>query len=163
MTWAELDARAAAAAALVRDEGVGAGPAGGRAGRRAGRRLAAILGVLRAGAVACPVHGGLTTRELDAAVRAVDPALVLRVASLEGRAEAAARPGPRPDATRRAPRSWSRPRARRATPTGVVLSHRAMAASAASWLAALPPATGWVLALGLAHVAGLGIVWRALC
>jgi pimeloyl-ACP methyl ester carboxylesterase len=37
-----------------------------------------------------------------------------------------------------------------------------MAASAGSWLGALPPATGWVLALGLAHVAGLGIAWRAL-
>ncbi len=36
-----------------------------------------------------------------------------------------------------------------------------MAASAAAWLAALPPATGWLLALGLGHVAGLGVVWRA--
>ncbi len=44
----------------------------------------------------------------------------------------------------------------------MVLSGRAMAASAESWLAALPPATGWVLALGLGHVAGLGILWRAI-
>ena len=37
-----------------------------------------------------------------------------------------------------------------------------MAASADSWCAALPPATGWLLALGLGHVAGLGILWRAI-
>ena len=37
-----------------------------------------------------------------------------------------------------------------------------MAASADAWLAALPPATGWAMPLGLGHVAGLGIVWRAI-
>ena len=47
-------------------------------------------------------------------------------------------------------------------PKGVVLSSRALAASAESWLGALPPATGWVLALGIGHVAGLGILWRAI-
>jgi O-succinylbenzoic acid--CoA ligase len=34
-------------------------------------------------------------------------------------------------------------------------------ASAAAWNAFLPPATGWLLSLGLAHVAGIGIVARA--
>ncbi len=47
-------------------------------------------------------------------------------------------------------------------PKGVVLSHRALAASADAWAAVLPPATGWILPLGVAHVAGLGIVWRAI-
>jgi O-succinylbenzoic acid--CoA ligase len=46
-------------------------------------------------------------------------------------------------------------------PKGVVLSHRAMGASADAWLAALPPATGWAMPLGIGHVAGLGVVWRA--
>lgn len=41
------------------------------------------------------------------------------------------------------------------------LSGGALARSAAAWSAVLPPATGWLLALGLAHVAGLGVVWRA--
>ena len=42
------------------------------------------------------------------------------------------------------------------------LASRALAASAAAWADALPPATGWLLCLGLAHVAGLGVAWRAL-
>ncbi len=48
-----------------------------------------------------------------------------------------------------------------ARPKGVVLSVAALAASADAWLAALPPATGWLLALSLGHVAGLGVLWRA--
>ncbi len=48
-----------------------------------------------------------------------------------------------------------------AAPKGVVLSVDALDASAAAWLAALPPASGWLLALGLAHVAGIGVLWRA--
>ena len=47
-------------------------------------------------------------------------------------------------------------------PKVALLSHAALAASAAAWSAALPPATGWLLCLGLAHVAGLGVAWRAI-
>ena len=47
-------------------------------------------------------------------------------------------------------------------PKVTLLSHAAMAASAGAWSAALPQATGWLLCLGLAHVAGLGVVWRAI-
>jgi O-succinylbenzoic acid--CoA ligase len=47
-------------------------------------------------------------------------------------------------------------------PKGVVLSAAALAASADAWLAFLPPATGWLLAVGLGHVAGLGVAWRAI-
>ncbi len=47
-------------------------------------------------------------------------------------------------------------------PKAALLSHASMAASAAAWSAALPAATGWVLCLGLAHVAGLGVAWRAI-
>jgi O-succinylbenzoic acid--CoA ligase len=46
-------------------------------------------------------------------------------------------------------------------PKAVVLTAAALLASADAWLAALPPATGWLLAVGLNHVAGLGVVWRA--
>lgn len=47
-------------------------------------------------------------------------------------------------------------------PKAALLSQASMAASAAAWSAALPEATGWVLCLGLAHVAGLGVAWRAI-
>jgi O-succinylbenzoic acid--CoA ligase len=47
-------------------------------------------------------------------------------------------------------------------PRVALLSHAALAASAAAWSEALPPATGWLLCLGLAHVAGLGVAWRSI-
>ncbi len=47
-------------------------------------------------------------------------------------------------------------------PKAALLSHAALAASAAAWAAALPPATGWFLCLGLGHVAGLGVAWRSI-
>jgi O-succinylbenzoic acid--CoA ligase len=47
-------------------------------------------------------------------------------------------------------------------PKAALLSHAAMAASACAWSAALPQAAGWLLCLGLAHVAGLGVAWRAI-
>jgi O-succinylbenzoic acid--CoA ligase len=47
-------------------------------------------------------------------------------------------------------------------PKAALLSHASMAASAGAWSAALPQAAGWLLCLGLAHVAGLGVVWRAI-
>lgn len=47
-------------------------------------------------------------------------------------------------------------------PKAALLSHAALAASAAAWSAALPPAAGWLLCLGLAHVAGLGVAWRSI-
>ena len=46
-------------------------------------------------------------------------------------------------------------------PKLVRLGLTAVEASAGAWSAILPPATGWMLSLGLAHVAGLGIVARA--
>ena len=46
-------------------------------------------------------------------------------------------------------------------PRAGILSTAALEASVQAWLAALPPATGWLLAVGLGHVAGLGVVWRA--
>ncbi|MCU0482807.1 MAG: alpha/beta fold hydrolase [Chloroflexi bacterium] len=47
-------------------------------------------------------------------------------------------------------------------PKAALLSHAALAASARAWTSALPPATGWLLCLGLDHVAGLGVAWRAI-
>jgi O-succinylbenzoic acid--CoA ligase len=47
------------------------------------------------------------------------------------------------------------------TPKGAVLTHGALAASAAAWNEFLPPATGWLASLSTAHVGGLGVIWRA--
>ncbi len=162
LTWRELDDRASLVAALVAREGVEPGGRVVLLGEASADAVAAILGVLRAGAVAAPVPSGLTARELAAATRSLDPALVLRVVDLSGRDMPGA---PLPAVADRDPESPAVVVGTSGTtgaPRGVVLSHRAMAASAESWLAVLPPATGWVLPLGLAHVAGLGIVWRAL-
>ncbi len=46
-------------------------------------------------------------------------------------------------------------------PRAAILSTAALVASVEAWLAVLPPATGWLLVLGLGHIAGLGVAWRA--
>jgi O-succinylbenzoic acid--CoA ligase len=44
---------------------------------------------------------------------------------------------------------------------GAVLTWSALTASAEAWNWFLPPATGWLASLSIAHVGGLGIIWRA--
>lgn len=175
-TWRELDARADAVARVVRGRLV-RGPDVAPASRVAitatptGDTLAAMVGILRAGGVAALVPPGLTVREVAAAREVLAPALVLDDREIEGLDPAVAAPGPRGQAaSHRGAASPTDPEAAAVVvltsgttgrPRGVVLSHRALAASADAWLAALPPATGWVLPLSLGHVAGLGVAWRA--
>ncbi len=97
-----------------------------------------LLATLRAGAVAAPLPVGLTPGERAAALDVLHdqppPAgtsVVVLTSGTTGR------------------------------PKGVAHSEHSLSASALAWRAVLPEATGWVLALGLAHVAGLGVVWRA--
>jgi O-succinylbenzoic acid--CoA ligase len=164
LTWAALDARAGSVADAVRADGVRPRDRVALLADAPAAMLAAIVGVLRVGAVAAPIPAGLTLREQGAALRSVQPALVVRVASLEGRpAPGDLTGGPPAARDPEGPAVVVLTSGTTGAPEAVVLSHRAMAASAASWLAALPPVTGWVLALGLGHVAGLGIAWRALC
>ena len=163
-TWAELDRRCDAAAAAVRGAGVEPGGVVVVQAEPSADAVAAILGVIRAGGVAAPVSTGLATPELAAALDVLSPALVLRDAvpsETTGPGIALAVAGHRafdPEA----PAVIVLTSGTTGHPKGVVLSGRAMAASAESWLAALPPATGWLLAVGLGHVAGLGILWRAI-
>lgn len=160
VTWRALDARASAWAVRVREAGVRSGERVALVGPTSTDAVAAILGVLRAGAVAAPIPGGLTARELEAALDVVRPILVLRHAERVpvGGGELRATDERDPEA----PAVVVLTSGTTGRPKGVVLSARALAASADAWLAALPDGTGWALPLGLGHVAGLGILWRAL-
>ncbi len=133
-TWTALDAAADSAG-----EGVASGTVVPFEAPAGSSTIARILGVLRAGGVAAPLPTGMTPGERAAMLEvlsgaSVPPgtALVVMTSGTTGR------------------------------PKGVAHSESSLAASAVAWRASLPPATGWVLALGLGHVAGLGVVWRAI-
>jgi O-succinylbenzoic acid--CoA ligase len=170
-SWAALDAMADEGAAAVQGAGVTAGEVVAFEAPASATTIARLLGVLRAGAVAVPIAGGITGAERAAVLGVVRPRLVLDtvVVSPDG---ASAPGGPGPSTPRAAaPSRAAAPdvaavivmtSGTTSRPKGVVLSAGALAASADAWMAALPPASGWVLALGLGHVAGLGVLWRAL-
>lgn len=133
-SWADLDARADAVAA-----GVGAGSVVAFEAAACAASIARIVGVLRAGGIAAPLATGMTPSELSSARRVL--------------ADEAAPPGT--DLIVLTSGTTGRPK-------GVAHSAAGLAASADAWRAVLPPADGWVLALGLGHVAGLGVLWRAI-
>jgi O-succinylbenzoic acid--CoA ligase len=165
LTWTALDGVAdAAAARLVAAGRVGSGAVVAVETADVPWAIGAIVGVLRAGAVAAPLPARLTAAERGRALDVLAPALVLAPSdpAPSGPGVRAIPPGAAAtfdpeDAAVVVLTSGTSGR-----PKGVVLSHRAMAASVAAWMAVLPPACGWLLAVGLAHVAGLGIAWRAL-
>ena len=202
ITWADLDRRVDAVARAVVVAGVTAGGLVAIDARSNANTIAAILGVLRSGAVAAPIPPGLGSRERATILGVLGPALIVDSGQTPRHGGAAAARGDVDvarllidDAIGEAPSSPAgtatgastagliaeapmgptpppfEPEApavvvltsgTTARPKAIVLSGRAMAASADSWLAALPPASGWLLCLGLGHVAGLGIVWRGL-
>ena len=172
----DLDRRVEAVAGALRREGVGPGV---RVGLLAGPTAAAIAvlhGIARAGGVAVPLPTILTDVELATAVEITDPGLVVHDRDRVVAARALGRPtldldglgtagretgGPSTDAEPDAPAVIVLTSGTTGRPKAAVLGAGAMVDSAEAWLAALPPATGWLLAVGLAHVAGLGVVWRA--
>ena len=166
-TWRDLSIRANVVAGWLAGRGVRAGDRVALAMPTSPDTIAVLLGILRARAVAAVVPAGLTARETDEALGVIDPALVVRDGDLDigNPAVSDLAAGPTGVTTEPDPEAavvvvltsgtTGRPKA-------VVLSSRAMAASADAWLAVLPPVTGWAMPLGIGHVAGLGIVWRAI-
>jgi len=176
-SWADLDRRAETVAAAV----AGVGPAPGEhlalAVGPTALGIAAIHGVARAAVPTVIVHPRLAPPEVAglvarADVRAVvvDPASgveapshIVRIdlAEITGAATAAAPPRtPAPGSTD-AGELILATSGTTAEPKLARLPPDRIAASSAAWIGFLPPATGWLLSLGLAHVAGIGIVARA--
>jgi O-succinylbenzoic acid--CoA ligase len=174
-SWRELDDRVASLAGALKVAGVVTGMRVALLAGPSAGAVAALHAVARVGAVAVPLPTSLTDPELRAAVDIIRPGLVVHdrerreaahrigVASLdlEALSTAVARPDRDTTADPDAAAVIVLTSGTTGRPRAAVLSERALVASAGAWLAALPPATSWLLAVGLAHVAGLGVIWRA--
>jgi o-succinylbenzoate---CoA ligase len=175
--YAALDRAGDLAADGLQASGIGAGDRVALLAAPSATALALLVGIARVGAIAVPLGTRLTRLELAAAVEETRPALLvhdadragdagghgihaLAPADLAARGAGAERRGVGVDPA--APAVAVMTSGTSGRPRAVLLSHAALAASAQAWSAALPASTGWLLCLGLAHVAGLGVVWRAL-
>ena len=190
LTYGELDRAADTVAAALEERGIARGDRVALLAVPSREAIALLAGIARAGAVAVPLGTRLTRREVAGVLGEATPVLLVHDADLAPVAIGHAVPAIAisallADAPPHAPAAASGalppvtpPRdldvdtdapvvavftsGTAGPPRAALLSDRALAASAAAWTAALPPATGWLLVLGLAHVAGLGVVWRAL-
>jgi o-succinylbenzoate---CoA ligase len=180
LTFGELAARAEATAAGLAARDIGPGERAAFVGRPTAAAIALLVGIGRAGAAAVPIGTRLAAPEITVTLEETDPGLLVvgrqpastadaaagALIPLAAMSELAVKDGATlPPSEALSPwdaavvvmTSGTTGRAK-----GAVLTHGAMAASAAAWTAALPPATGWLLCLDLGHVAGLGVAWRAL-
>ena len=187
LTFGRLDRAADVAAGALEERGVARGDRIALLTVPSGEAIALLAGIARCGAVAVPLGTRLTCREVAVALEEATPALLIHDADLAAGAGGHGVPAVAPAALLAAARVAMAPGApapaipprgvdveadapavavftsgTSGRPRAALLSHRALVASVAAWTAALPPATGWLLCLGLAHVAGLGVAWRAL-
>ena len=160
-SWAELDRRASDVASRLEAAGLAPGDRVGLVAESSAGVVAALHAMVRAGLVAVVIGPRLTRPE----VAAIEAAAGLRaIAAPNGDATSievprrAARPPEPPSGVPAVivPTSGTTGR-----PKLVRLGAAQLDASAAGWSAVLPPATGWLLSLNIAHVSGIGIVVRA--
>ncbi len=180
-TWRDLDQRADAVVHGLVAAGIRPGDRVVLLADPSAAAVAALHGIARRGAVAAPLAMNLTGPELAVAFDVIAPAVVVLgpgravmlpdndrpTIELETLLDTDGRPATARTAATAATAEPDPPALIVLTsgttgrPKAVVLPTRALVASAEAWLAALPEATGWLLALGLGHVAGQGVLWRA--
>ena len=172
-SWAELARRADLVVAGLAAAGIAPGDRVGFLAVASAGVLAAFHGMVRAGIVAVPIGPRLTVPEIatiaeaarlraivapNAARREIEgiPALDLE-ALLDSRGSGSSRRA----ASAGAPAVIVPTSGTVGRPKLVRLGAAQLDASAAAWSAVLPPATGWLLSLTLAHVSGIGMLVRA--
>ncbi len=178
-TFAALDAHADALAGGLVAAGVGPGDRLVLLAAPSARAVALLAAAGRIGACVAPLGTSLAAPELAAAGVVIGPRLAVHdaehlegaralgvpTALLEALGAGVAGAGVPPtafDLDPTVPAVAILTSGTTGRPKAALLSQASMSASAAAWTAALPEATGWVLCLGLAHVAGLGVAWRAI-
>ena len=175
-TWRELDAKADAVATGLRTAGLRPGDRVALLARTSAGAAAFLHGAARTGVVVAPLNARLAHRELSAILAELEVSRVVAEAGSAGLARQLAPSvltldqlleGAPATSSALVPGGADDPAVIVATsgttgaPKGVVLTHRALTASAAAWNVFLPPAAGWLASLSIAHVGGLGVVWRA--
>ena len=155
-SWAELERKAELAAAGLKAAGILPGDRVGLLASSSAVVVAALHAVVGAGIVAVPIGPRLTRPE----IAAIEAAAGLR-AILAPDGAATLIEAPRRAPTPGTPAVIVPTSGTTGRPKLVRLGADRLDASAAAWTATLPPATGWLLSLNLAHVSGIGIVVRA--
>jgi O-succinylbenzoic acid--CoA ligase len=185
LSWAQLDARADSIAAALLAAGAKTGGRVALLARSSARAISFLHGAGRAGVVVVPLNSRLAPAELAVLMLELDVSFVaadgeslglahrlrppvLSLAELmavpkTGLALPPKRPASAPPAviSPDAPAVIVGTSGTTGRPKGAVLTWGALTASAEAWNLSLPPATGWLSSLSIAHVGGLGIIWRS--
>ncbi|MGK2852365.1 MAG: AMP-binding protein, partial [Candidatus Limnocylindrales bacterium] len=166
-TWADMDGHANAIAAAV----LGRVEPGARVGLAVGGTalgIAAVHGIAISGVTAVLVHPRLTAGEIGTLLATagcrtldIDPATGIDAPAGVEALRLDARTPARATRTTEHGEFVVPTSGTTARPKLARLPLDRLAASAAAWNAFLPSSTGWLLSLGLSHVAGLGLGSRA--